>query len=57
MAYTKKYEYECRFEDFLDDALNNLSVDDFTALKDSISMILCDYDDEVLEKRKIDYEI
>ena len=41
---TKLYEFECAFEELMDTALNVLSPEQFEKLKDSISMILVDYE-------------
>lgn len=41
-----KYEFECAFEELLDNALNTLSPEAFKGLLDSISMIVSDYEDD-----------
>lgn len=38
------YEFEVAFQDMMDDALNKLSPAQFEKLKDSISMIMDDYE-------------
>ncbi len=42
MAKTK-YEYENDFENFIDDALNDLSPDSFKGLLDFVSVVLNNY--------------
>ena len=39
------YDFDRRFEELLDDALNELSPKQFEQFLDDISMILSDYDD------------
>lgn len=39
------YDFDRRFEELLDDALNELSPKQFEKFLDDISMILSDYDD------------
>ena len=39
------YEFDTRFEELLDEALNELSPKQFEKFLDDISMILSDYDD------------
>lgn len=39
------YEFDTRFEELLDEALNELSPKQFAKFLDDISMILSDYDD------------
>ena len=38
------YEFETAFEELMDDALNKLSPEQFEKFKDSVSMILEDYE-------------
>lgn len=38
------YEFETAFEELMDDALNKLSPEQFEKFKDSVSMILLDYE-------------
>lgn len=40
------YDFTWRFEELMDDALNNLSPKAFKTLVDNISMILDDYEDQ-----------
>lgn len=44
MRYRTLWEYETAFQDLMDDALNNLSPANFEKFKDSVSMILGDYE-------------
>lgn len=39
------YDFECKFEELMDTALNNLSPSAFERLKDNINMILEDYEE------------
>lgn len=39
------YDFERAFEEMMDEALNKLSPEAFEKLKDSISMILSDYEE------------
>ena len=39
------YEFECAFEELMDSALNVLSPTQFDKFKDSITMILGDYEE------------
>jgi len=39
------YEFEVEFEELMDAALNELSPAQFEKFKDSVSMILADYED------------
>lgn len=38
------YEFECAIEEIMDDALNELSTDEFERFKDFVSMIPDDYE-------------
>ena len=38
------YDFETEFEEMMDEALNELSPEQFEKLKDSISMVLADYE-------------
>lgn len=39
-----KYDYQNKIEDILDEALNNLSSNDFEALKEKVKDIVDNYD-------------
>lgn len=39
------YEFETAFQEMMDEALNTLSPEQFEKLKDSVSMILSDYEE------------
>lgn len=39
------YEFETAFQEMMDEALNALSPEQFEKLKDSVSMILSDYEE------------